>query len=625
MNSGFLSYYERELQHLRGIAGEFARDFPKIAGRLSLEQFECADPYVERLLEGFAFLTARVQHKFDAEFPRFTQSLLSTVYPHFLAPTPSMVIARFQPNLSDSGLASGANVPRDTALRSIVGKGERTPCEYRTAHDVTLLPLAITQVDYLTREMSVLKLPPTISARAALRIRLETGADLPFSALSLDRLVFHILGTDAIPLTLYEQVFAHGCGVVCQSTERPAPAFRSPLLPKEALGRVGFDDAQALLPFGCRSFQGYRLLHEYFAFPQRFLFFEVSGLQEAAARCKSKEMDLIVLLDQPCPELDNRIDATNLALFCTPAINLFPKRLDRVQLTDRFAEHHLVPDRTRGRDFEVYDVLDVTGLGESSDDEQPFRPFYAMNDFNAAEGAGAYYVLNRIPRVWSSQEKEKGRQSTYQDSEVFISLVDAKAAPYRSELRQLAVRARCTNRDLPLRMPINRGRTDFTLDGIAAIDSVRCAAGPTPPRPACMEGEIAWRAISHLSLNYLSLLDAPDEQGAVALRDLLKLYTDAHASHAQKQIDGLLSAGSKPLVRRVPSDGPITFARGIEIAVTFDERPFEGSSAFLLGAVLERFFAKYVSINSFTETVIRSATRGEMMRWPTRLGLRHLL
>jgi len=623
MNRSFLSYYDRELQHLRGMGEEFARDFPKIAGRLSLEQFECADPYVERLLEGFAFLAARVQYKYDAEFPRFTQSILSTIYPNFLAPTPSMVVARFQPNLADSGLASGVAIPRGTLLRSIVGKGDRTACNYQTAHDVTLLPVTITQVDYYTRELSLLKLPPSVTARAALRIRLETGSGLTFANLQMDRLTFYIQGPDELPSLLYEEIFAHGCGIVCQGTERPVSWHH--LAPKSNIQRVGFNDNQALLPYSARSFQGYRLLHEYFAFPKRFMFFELTGLQEAASRCTSNQMDIVILMDQPNLGLEKRVDASNLALFCTPAVNLFPKRLDRIQLTDRFSEHHLVPDRNRSKDFEVYTILDVTGLGDSSDDEQTFRPFYTTTDFDADKEGGAYYVTNRVPCVWSAQEKDKGRRSTYQDSELFISLVDTKAAPYRTDLRQLAIQALCTNRDLPLQMPIGRGKTDFTMESPVAVESVRCVAGPSSPLPACMEGEVAWRAISHLSLNYLSLADSPDGQGAAALRDLLKLYADAHEQHTRKQIEGVVSIAARPLTRRVPSNGTLAFARGVELTVTFDEKAFEGSGAFLLGAVLECFFTKYVSINSFTETVIRSTTRGEIIRWPTRLGLRHLL
>ena len=623
MNRGFLSYYDRELQHLRGLAGEFAREFPKVAGRLSLDQFECADPYVERLLEGFAFLAARVQYKYDSEFPRFTQSILSTVYPHFLAPTPSMVIVQFQPNMTDSSLAIGSPVARGTALRSVIGKGERTACEYRTAHEVTLLPLKLAQVDYYTRELSSLELPASLPARAGLRIRLETGPGMTFSGLKADRLVFHIRGTDEVPMQIYEQIFAHGTGVVLQPVEKPV-AWRHSVSGAH-IRRVGFDDTEAVLPFGPRSFQGYRLLQEYFAFPQRFMFFELSGLTEGMQRCKSSQLDIVILLNQASSDIENRVDASTLALFCAPAVNLFPKRLDRIQLTDRFSEYHLIPDRTRPKDFEVCNILDVIGMGERSDDEQPFMPFYASNDLDAGENRGAFYVANRAPRVWSAQEKEKGRRSSYIDSEVFISIVDAKAAPYRSDLRQLAITALCTNRDLPLQIPIGRGRTDFTMESVAPIESVRCVAGPTPPLPACMEGEIAWRAISHLSLNYLSLTDSMRGQGAAALRDLLKLYADAHDPHIHKQIEGVLSIASNPVTRRILTNGPLAFVRGVELIVTLDEKAFEGTGAFLFGSVLDYFFAKYVSINSFTETVIESKERGELIRWPTRLGLQHVL
>jgi type VI secretion system protein ImpG len=623
MNRGFLSYYERELQHLRGVAGEFARENPKMAGRLSLDEFECADPYVERLLEGFAFLAARVQFKYDAEFPRFTQSILSTIYPHFLAPTPSMLIAQFQPNLTDTGLAIGPQVPRGTALRSIIGKGERTACEYQTAHAVNLWPLKIAQADYYSRELSALEIPASLSARAGIRIRLETGPGTMLSALKLDRLVFYIRGADEFPMRLYEQIFAHGVGVVLQPVEKPV-AWRCNLSDAH-IRRVGFEAEEALLPFGPRSFQGYRLLHEYLAFPKRFMFFELTGLGEAVQRCKSSQLDVVILLNQEDTGLENRVDASHFALFCTPAVNLFPKRLDRIQLSDRFSEHHLIPDRTRPKDFEIFSLREVTGLGERSDQEQPFQPFYSSSDFDAEEGRGAYYVANRTPRVRSAKEKEIGRVSNYADSEVFISIVDGKATPYRSDLRQLSVSALCTNRDLPLQMPIGRGKTDFTMEGVASIDSVRCLAGPTPPLPAPMDGEIAWRAISHLSLNYLSLTEAGNGQGASALRDLLKLYANAHDAHSGKLIEGVLSIGSRPVTRRITTSGQMAFARGVEVTVTLDEKSFEGAGAFLFGAVLECFFAKYVSINSFSETVIATKARGEIIRWPTRLGLQHIL
>ena len=624
MDKRLLRYYNRELQHLRGTAAEFAREFPKIASRLSLDEFACGDPYVERLLEGFAFLAARVQLKLDAEFPQFTQSILETVYPHYLSPTPSAAIVEFTPDMARSGLENGYKIERGTVLRSVIGKGDRTACEYRPGHSVFLWPVKIVEAEYRSRDLSSFHLPAaTKGARAGIRIRLETQVAQGFSSLNLDALTFFIRGTEAFPMHIYEQIFSQGLNVLVQPTERPF-AWQH-VLPSSHIHQVGFSDEEALLPVGSRSFQGYRLLHEYFAFPQRFLFFRIDGLLKSVKQCKSNQLDLIILLKNGDIELEGRVDTGNFALYCTPVINLFPKRADRIHLSDKVTEFHVVPNRTRPIDYEVYQVTGVTGHGVRADEEQPFMPFYAARDFEKTDGGGAYFTVNRTPRMMSSREKQRGRRSSYGGSEVFLSIVDAKAAPYRSDLRQLSVDTLCTNRDLPIQMGTGRGETDFNLDISAPVVSIRCVSGPTPPRPSNTERETNWRMISHLNLNYLSLLDSPNGKGATAIRDLLKLYSDINDLQAQKQIEGVLSVSSRPVRRRIIDDGHIAFVRGLEITMTFDESSFEGSGVFLLGAVMDVFFSKYVSINSFTETVIKTKERGEIMRWPAKSGTRHIL
>lgn len=624
MDSRLLHYFNRELQHLREMGGEFAREFPKIAGRLGLDEFACVDPYVERLLEGFAFLAARVRLKLDAEFPRFTQSLLETVYPHYLAPTPSMLVAQFHPDLTNSALSDGFLLPRDTVLRSIIGKGEQTACEYRTGHDVTLWPIRVAEAQFHTQDLATLEVPQRLAAKGGIRIRLQCTADLAFSELKLDTLSFYLRGSDETTMHIYEQLFAHAVGVVIQSANKPVQ-WRE-LLAESAIRPVGFADREALLPYGPRSFLGYRLLKEYFAFPQRYLFVELRGLAAVAQDCQDSELDIVILLDNPDPELEGRVEAETFALFCSPAVNLFPKRADRIHLSDRFSEFHVVPDRTRPLDFEVYEIHRVIGHGATAGEEQEFLPFYSATDFDVrGSGAGAYYAVNRMPRTASAREKQFGRRATYAGSEVYLSLVDSKESPYRPDLRQLEVVTRCTNRDLPLQMPVRVGDTDFTMDVDAPVEFVRCLSGPTSPRPSPAEGEVAWRAISHLSLNYLSLADAGEEQGASALRDLLKLYGDTSDPQVRKQIDGVKHITTQPIIRRIGRAGPIAFARGLEVTVTFDEAAFEGTGVFLLGAVLDRFFANYVSINSFTETVIKTLQRGEIIRWPARTGQRQTL
>jgi type VI secretion system protein ImpG len=619
-----LRYYNEELRHLRSTAGEFAKEFPKVAGRLALDEFACGDPYVERLLEGFAFLAARVQLKQDAEFPQFTQSILETVYPHYLSPVPSMAVVSFDFDLVKSGLEGGFEIPRGTELRSLIGRDDMTACEYRTGHRVMLWPMKVTMAEYVARDLSSLT-PPRLKAspKAGIRIRLETNEKLAFSGFDLDELTFFIRGAENVPTKIYEQIFGHGKNVAVQPSKKPFGWQH--VLPAASIQPVGFRDDEALLPVVARSFRGYRLLQEYFAFPHRFLFFRISGLRQSLKECTASMVDLVIFMDEEDLTLEGRMDAGNIALHCAPAVNLFPKRADIIHLSDKFSEFHVVPARTRPMDYEVYRVTGVTGYGVRSDDRQTFSPFYSASDFADAGGSGAYFTVNRTPRLMSAREKKHGRRSSYGGSEVFLSIVDASASPYRSDLRQLAVDTLCTNRDLPIQMSIGRGKTDFTLDISSPVESLRCVAGPTVPRASNAEGEISWRIINHLSLNYLSLVDGSSGQGSAALRDMFKLYCDPQDLQTQKQIEGLLSVKSQPITRRIFHEGQMAFVRGLEVTLEFDEFAFEGASVFLLGAVLNLFLSKYVSINSFTETVVRTRERGEIMRWPANLGTRHLL
>jgi len=630
MDPRLIEYYDRELKYIREMGGEFAREFPKIAGRLGLDAFECADPYVERLLEGFAFLAARVQLKVDAEFPRFTQHLLEMVYPHYLSPVPSMVIVQLLPNLNEGSLEVGFPIPRGAQLRSGIVEGEQTACEYRTAHEVTLWPLEIIEAEYLESPGAVagLGVPKRAGIKAALRLRLRSAAGLKIGKLPMDSLPLFLRGGETA-VQLYEQLLANLLDVVVQPVSRPF-AWSAPPLPASTVRRLGFEDDQALLPYTKRSFAGYRLLQEYFAFPERFLFVELTELGSAIRRCKEDAVDFIFLFDRSDPELVDSVDVTHFNLFCTPAVNLFPKHCDRVHLSNRTSECNIVPDRTRGMDFEVHSVTRALGYGDRAEPEVEFLPFYSVTDRHSHEKAEAFYTLYREQRRLSTRQL-RGSRSSYTGSEIFISLVDANEAPYSANLKQLGIEALCTNRHLPLRMPIGTLSSDFTLQSGAPYSSIRCLAGPTPPRASNALKEISWKLISHLALNYLSLTDNDKEQGAAALRQILSLYGDQSDPTIRKQTSGVLSIHSQPVVRRIDvpkglnAPIPITFGRGLEVTVSFDESAFRGSGVFLLGAVLEQFFAKYVSINSFTETVITTTERGEIIRWPVKIGSRHII
>ncbi len=626
MDPRLLEFYNRELLYIREMGGEFSREFPKIAGRLGLDGFECADPYVERLLEGFAFLAARVHLKLDDEFPKFTDHLLEMVYPHYLCPTPSMAVVQFEADPAQGKLEDGFTLERGTSLRSLMGPGEQTTCEYRTSQPVTLWPFIISEAAYTSRDVVATRLPGSLrDIKSVLRIRLKTTSGVAFSEMAIDRLPVYIRGRDTRTMLLYEQIFADAQGVVLSWTNGASEetvALKQPIL------SMGFDDSQALLPVVSRSFQGYRMFSEYFAFQQRFLFFELTDLNRHLRRCKSNQVDIIIPLRRLQPRLENVVDATNFGLFCTPAINLFPHRADRIHVNDADVEYHVVPDRTRPMDFEIHSVLGVAGYDKKSDAMERFRSFYEINDHDveSQNPSSKYYALRRTQRQLSSKQKRKGPRTSYVGSEVYLSIVDADQAPYSSNLSQLDLRVMCTNRDLPIAMPVGKSSTDFTLESGAPVRSIRCLAGPTEPKPSFSEttGERSWRLISHLSLNYLSLVDG-DGKGAAALREMLSLYQEAYATDAVRQSEGLVSVHAKPIVQRLSQRGPLTFGRGLEVTVTCDESRFEGSGVFLLGAVLSDFFSKYVSINSFTQTVLRTLERGEVMKWPINIGRRQNL
>lgn len=620
MNRAFLELYNEELRHIRERAAEFAQAYPKIAARLALApdaREECPDPFVERLLEGFAFLSARVQLRLEAEFPRFTQGILETVFPDYMAPWPSATIVRIEPKWGDSSLVDGSPVPRKTALDSLRLKDEPTTCRFTTAHDVQLFPFDVSQAVYHTRNLGELNLPRLgIECRAALRLRLSMKGpeDQTINKVNCDRLPFYIHGEDHLPAMVLEEIFSHGTGVIVREAGDHLHK-RSTCLPREALEHVGFAENEAILPFSPRSFEGHRVLREHFLLPQRNLFFAFNGLRKALAKVGGREVDLIIPLSERRETLEDFVSPGLFRLYCTPAVNLFHRRADRVPLGMGFTEYQVVIDRNRMLDYEVYAITEVTGYGRTSTESVPFHPFYLQPAHSP--NLGGFYAVNRLQRTLSEQEKKFGAKSTYPGSEVFLSLVDPNAVPFSPNLEQLGVQAICTNRHLPLSMPVGVGETDFNPAAHLACGPIRCLVRPTSPRASFAEGRHAWRAISHLSLNYLSMVEkGPD--GAEAMRELLRLYTAGQPSQAV--VDGVVGIQSKPALVRCPGGGPVVFIRGIDIQLTLEEDRYAGQGIFPFAAALEQFLARHVSINCFTRLTLKTADRREVMTWPPRVG-----
>lgn len=620
MDSKFLEFYNQELKFVRETGAEFAKEYPKIAGRLGLEGFDCSDPYVERLLEGFAFLSARIHLKLDASFPKFTQHLTEQLFPTFLQPSPSMLIAQFNPDFEEGSLTEGVVIPRQTALHSLLGKGEQTSCEYRTASDVTLWPIKLTKAEFVNAQelatyTTKLSIPQT--PKSGVMITLETAPGIKFSELALDSLMLHIRGTESFPLYLFEALFKGYQGCLYKTS---AKVWRK----QESVTKItphGYDKDDALLPYCNRQFDGFRILREYFLFAKRFLFLSLDNLKSTLRQCNEEKIQLLLLLDHNDSRLENLVSAENFSLHCAPAINLFQKRAERINVSRLTNEFHVVPDKLRPLDFEVCSVDDIKGFSSGVEPTTDFLPLYG-SDNSQNKKHNAFYTLSRAARNLNVNQRKFGHRSSYIGTEVYVSLADPKNAPVSENLRQLSVETLCCNRDLPLMMPLGKGKTDFTIETGAPCESVRCVGEPTRPNSPLAQGSVSWDLIHQLAINFLGISDDETSTALTKLKTLLGLMMNKKDHAQMKQVDGIIDLKTRQITSRLPFSGPICFGRGVEIAITLDELAYEGNSTFMLGMILDQFFAQYVSINSFTQLVLNSSDRGEIYRWPIRIGLR---
>ncbi|CAN5717654.1 type VI secretion system baseplate subunit TssF [soil metagenome] len=633
MDPRLLTLYEQELRYFRESSAEFAQAFPKIAHRLGIAGQEVSDPYVERLIEATAFLSARVSLKLDAEYPRFTGHLLDIVYPQFMAPTPSMAVVQMATDPDDASLATGPTLPRGSGLRARQAVGQNTYCELRTSSALRVWPVQVQRAQYFTYapDLPLNRRPDAREIRGGLRIALHATASLDFSQIPLDDLLIHLGGAEDVAWQLHECLLGKPLGVLVQplgANGQPAGTGGSALrsLPGSAVMPVGFEQDEALLPVTATGFSGHRLVQEYFAFPQRFQFVRITGLKQLLATMAVPDIEIVVLFSRGDAALEKLVSADNVQLHCVPCVNLFSKRLDRVAVNEGVSQFHLLADRTRPQDFEVHTVTEVVGHGVPGGTdaaEQVFLPFYAAFH-GSRHGHPAYFTTTREPRMQSARQRTEGHRSSHIGSEVYMQIVDPQQAPFSMAMRQLAVTALVTNRDLLLLMPLGRSN-DFDCIDSFPVQTVRMVRGPSRPVSPVVSQGLGWRVVDHLALNYLSLSDSTPQQGAAALREMLMLYA-VHADDVrQGQVRGLLSVRSKPVARRLPLAGPIAFGRGLEVTLEVDRNAFHGHSAFLFGAVLSRFLARHVEVNHFVETVLTVQGRGETMRWRPQCGTRQIL
>lgn len=604
-------YYERELTYLRQTGAQFRDKYPKIASRLQLEPDKCEDPHVERLLEAFAFLAARVHLKIDDEFPEITEALLSIVYPHFIRPTPSMSIVEFMLDPEGGKLTTGLKIPKDSTLYSKPVDG--TPCKFRTCYDLSLWPVTVAEASWKTLD----RLQPAIrssDATGAIRLDLRCLAELDFEKLEMTTLRFYLSGESSLVHTLYELLCCNVKSIMLRDPRpksRVAPVTLSP----SALTPVGFETGEGMLPYDRRSFVGYRLLQEYFMFPEKFFFFDLK-LGGSLGGFKG-QMELLFLLskfegDERRQRIESGIAASTFRLGCAPVVNLFPQTAEPILLDQQKYEYRIVPDARRQTATEIFSIDEVLTLDTDQKEVIRFHPFYALRHGSQEKTGETLWIANRRA---SARANDEG-------TEIDLSLVDLTLRPIRPETDTITVRTTCTNRDLPSRLPFGSENGDFELESGAPIKRIMAMQKPTPPIRPPLGKAMQWRLISHLSLNYLSLV----ENGKEALQEILKLYNFNDAPSANRVIQGIADVRSAPHFARVISKNGIAFARGTKIDIELDEEQFVGGGAYLFASVIEHFLSMYATLNSFSQLSATTLQRKEPLRqWPPRAGRKILM
>jgi len=606
-----LHYFERELRFIRKLASGFAEKYPQVASRLQLEPTKCEDPHIERLIEAFAMLTARVHMRLDDDFSEVADALMGILYPHYLRPIPSMTIAQLTVDPDAGAIEGGFPVDAGSLLHTRPVDGVR--CTFRTSYPLRLHPIEVKEVDLISTTPLKGLVPP--KTRSALRIRLETIGGVPFSELGVDDLRFFLDATSGDIHLLYELFLRDPQGLVVRASDDPSAGT---LLPADDIRPVGFERDEGMLEYPPESFLGYRLLQEYFTFPDKFLFVDLAGLGPATRRCEGSSLEILVLLTQSPAQLDLRVDPANLKLGCTPAINLFKRTADPIRMTHTSVEYEVRPDSRAPNTYEIYSIEKVASTTPGTGEAVTYQPFYGIRHGTGSATDGAYWHLSRRPSL------RKGDSG----SEVFISLVDPNFDVSKEPVDVLHVDSLCTNRSLPSKLPFGAAQGDFQLEGRPGITKIVALRKPTEPIPAPVSSANRWRLISHLSLNYLSILDSArgpqgisEGKALEALREVLRIYDFSDSPVTRQRIAGLVGLRSRRVVRRVGSGATAGFARGLEAELEFDPSQYTGSGVFLFASTLERFLGLYTSVNSFTQTVAKVLQHpGVYKRWAPRAG-----
>ena len=615
--TGLKDYYEQELRYLRELGKEFAEQHGEVAEGLRMEAGRLADPHVERLLEGFAFLSARIHRRIDDDFSEISQALLNVIYPHYLRPIPSMSVVQMEID-PDQGLSSGIVVEAGQSLVSPPTKEESVRCRFRSCYPVKLWPISVTKAKW--QSPHGLDLGSRVKEVAAvLAVNLRCSGGLRFDELKLDTLRFYLDGDLPLMSSLFEILDNNCSEIVCRDPHGTGTGAVT--LPGSALSPVGFREDEGILPLPRNSFLGYRTIQEYFTFPQKFLFLDVAGLERVFSAGFGEEMEVLFLLSsfsgsERQEALERGVTKDTLRLGCTPVVNLFPTESEPVRLTQRQAEYLIrAKGATRAFAPEIFSVDRVEAVIGTQAQRLAIEPFFSYRSRDSVGYSSVFWHLRRFPSNWL----EDG------STDVSLAFVDPDCDTIHPEFPSFSARLTCFNGSLPSKLPIGSAH-DFHAEGGegSALTKIVSLMHPTEPIPPPLGSSTYWRIVSQLSLNYLSLVD----QDGSALRELLSLYNLGNPETGEKHIQGIARVNSEPTFARVRGEHGLSFARGRKVIMEFDEDYFSGGGIYLFASILEHFLGLYSTMNSFSQLVarVRSKQRTYTLKeWLPRAGQKPLL
>lgn len=610
MNNELLRYYNRELAFIRHMGAEFADNYPKLAGRLKLSGEHIEDPHVSRLIEAFSLLTAQVRQKLDDSFPELTDALLGQLYPDYQAPIPSMSVIKM---ITESVSTTGVVLPRKSKVEAQVD-GMKS-CYFQTCYETKLWPLEIVSAQFQNAPFIAPKPIWLERPKSIIKLSFETELEeISMEDLGVDNLRFFLNGQAHQTYKLHELLSAHCIGL---AIVKKGQLENAQYLQPRHIKSVGFNDNEQVIPYSKRTFSAYRMLVENYIFPEKFLFFELDQLNIKWPNIEDK-FEIYIYLNEGSNDLEKQVTESNFMLGCTPIINLFEHELEPIKIEPCNYEYKLAVKYMDDDVAEIIQIQDVSAF-DFKNNTIKVTPFYGETHPAYAEQSNMFWHIRREASSWAGGSAEHG-------TEVYLSLVDLHFKNFLAvdDNRSWLVKATalCSNRNLPSHMPFGTNQAKLSIPGRGdIIKKVECLLAPTTPVRADLGDASRWQLVNHLSLSHFSGKDA-----LKILQDTLKLYDFKNTPENKTMIDNLVAIKVNSSTARINQNGRICFCSGSDIEITFANDHYSGSGIFFFSAILDRFFAQFAAINSFTRLSVKFRGQDKIYHtWPSRAGSTPLL